>query len=79
MEKTFDVAASIVAQKKYTTENKVPHFAPQDGRCWNCRQQIYAQMEQHHGASVYHTGIDLDRASNQLTTGCPHCNRSYCD
>jgi hypothetical protein len=79
MEKIFDPAAAIAAQKKYTGENNLPHFAPSDGICCNCRSQIYSQMTQHHGATVYRTGIDVHRATTQLTTGCPHCNRSYCD
>lgn len=29
--------------------------------------------------SVTVTGISVDKASTELVTGCPHCNRSYCD
>ena len=27
----------------------------------------------------YVTGITVEEASKSLVTGCPHCNRSYCD
>ena len=25
------------------------------------------------------TGIPVEKAATKLITGCPHCNRSYCD
>lgn len=27
----------------------------------------------------YTTGITVEKAATSLITGCPHCNRSYCD
>ena len=27
----------------------------------------------------YRTGVTVEQAGAQLITGCPHCNRSYCD
>ena len=27
----------------------------------------------------YVTGITVEKAATSLVTGCPHCNRSYCD
>lgn len=27
----------------------------------------------------YITGITVEKAGSELVTGCPHCNRSYCD
>lgn len=27
----------------------------------------------------YITGITVEKAGNELVTGCPHCNRTYCD
>jgi len=27
----------------------------------------------------YITGITVEKAGKELVTGCPHCNRSYCD
>lgn len=78
----FDVQKSIEAQQKYCEENQAPHFAPKDGRCWSCNQNIYAPG--HHvwkGKSDGRdsSGISVEKASRELVTGCPHCFRSYCD
>jgi hypothetical protein len=27
----------------------------------------------------YITGITVEKAGKELVTGCPHCNKSYCD
>ena len=54
------------AQKEYCDENRLPHFAPKSGRCYRCNKQIYEL-------------IDLEKASNTLITGCPHCHYSFCD
>ncbi|PPL04963.1 hypothetical protein SAMN05444682_101760 [Parapedobacter indicus] len=72
---TFNVDEAIKAQKNYQQENKCPAFAPSNGICWKCKQQIYSEKD--HGR--YKTGISVEKASTQLVTGCPHCNRSYCD
>jgi len=73
--KTFDVEASKAAQKKLQEEKGYPDFAPADGRCWNCKRQIYEELDSPYGK----TGISLERASTELITGCPHCHRTYCD
>lgn len=61
-----NIRSAIAAQKQYCRDNKAPHFAPEDGFCWSCGKQIY-------------TRIDEKQAGKDLITGCPHCNRSYCD
>ena len=61
-----EVEEKRLAQKKYCDENQLPHFAPTDGICWRCHKQIY-------------DAISLEKASNTLITGCPHCHYSYCD
>lgn len=71
----FDVSKAIEAQREYTSENKYPHFAPPSGLCYKCRQQIYSPIDK----GTYITGISVERAGSELVTGCPHCNRSYCD
>lgn len=67
-----NVRSAIAAQKQYCKDNKAPHFAPEDGFCWSCGHQIYADA----GSS---TGRSIEYASTELITGCPHCHRSYCD
>jgi len=54
------------AQYEYARDNKLPLFAPTNGRCFFCGNQIY-----HH--------ISYERAANALITSCPYCNYSYCD
>jgi len=75
MEQTFNVNEAIQAQKKLCIENYYPHFVPNDGRCYNCKKQIYEQIQR----GNFTTGISLEKAKAGLITGCPHCNRSYCD
>lgn len=67
-----EIRACIEAQAKYCRDHHDPHFAPEDGFCWSCGNQIYADANGSRGES-------LEYASNELITGCPHCNRSYCD
>jgi hypothetical protein len=63
----YDVQKSIEAQRKYCKEKGYPHFAPRNGICLYCSRQIYE------------TGITTERAGSTLITGCPYCNKSYCD
>lgn len=89
--KEFDAVKAAAAQADYWKRTGAPDFAPHDGRCWKCHRNIYEQIgwkvengrrtqvsldspELHHT-----TGIDVDEAGKALVTGCPHCNRSYCD
>ncbi|MFU1797335.1 hypothetical protein ACM1RC_25950 [Paenibacillus azoreducens] len=76
----FDVQQSIKAQKKYCEEKQFPHFAPASGSCWSCGRNIYSPIEKAGwNGKTYTTGITVEKAGSELVTGCPHCNRSYCD
>lgn len=76
----YDITKSIQAQKKYCEENDVPHFAPHSGNCWSCRKNIYEPREYSGwNGGTYTSGITVEKAGSELVTGCPHCNRSYCD
>jgi hypothetical protein len=82
----FDTAKAIEGQKKYCQEEKLPHFAPTSGRCYRCSENIYARIvhqrkdrKTQEVIGEYTTGIEVEKASSELITGCPHCNRSYCD
>ena len=55
-----------MAQKSYCKTKGLPHFAPTNGICWNCRNNIFKK-------------ISFYQAATTLITGCPHCHRSYCD
>lgn len=82
MIKSFDnpawneqVRSAIKAQEQYCKDNHDPLFAPQDGFCHSCSQQIYADIQTNYGTDWGYA----DRADNELITGCPHCGRSYID
>lgn len=76
----YDIIKSIQAQKKYCEENEAPHFAPQSGNCWSCRKNIYEPHEYAGwNGGKYTSGITVEKVGSELVTGCPHCNRSYCD
>lgn len=85
----FNVTESIIAQEEYCEREDAPHFAPRSGSCWNCHMNIYEprhwKVEMSRKVPVSEeeskitTGITTKKAAESLVTGCPHCNRSYCD
>lgn len=75
----YNVQESIKAQANYCKEKGYPHFAPRSGVCWNCNRNIYNPYKRKYGDREYETGITTEEASSELVTGCPHCNKSYCD
>jgi len=62
----YSVTLGPEAQVQYCKENDTPLFAPSDGKCWQCRRDIY-------------TKISVQEAASKLITSCPHCNRSFID
>lgn len=80
MDNTYNIIEAVKAQKEYCETNKAPHFAPTTGNCWSCGRNIYSPIK--HGSAnnrEYTTGVSVEKAGKELVTGCPHCNRSYCD
>lgn len=83
----YNKQKAMEAQAKLCKEKGYPHFAPErTGRCYSCKREIYEPIEHDRkdwktGEVVgkYTTGITVEKASTELITGCPHCNRSYCD
>jgi hypothetical protein len=73
----FNVLYSMVAQERYCKEKEYPNFVPNNGICWKCNQQIYAEGKNRMGNLS--KGISVEKAGSELITGCPHCNWSYCD
>lgn len=73
----FNVSDSMAAQKRYCEEENYPHFAPKNGICCKCNQQIYTEGKNRMGNLS--KGISAEKAGSELITGCPHCNWSYCD
>lgn len=98
-QKTINPTEAIKAQRDYLIElsksdktwmrdsfAKGVGFAPTNGICYNCRKQIYDNVEMKR--RNYRTGdieifiskgISVEDASKKLTTGCPHCHRSFVD
>lgn len=90
-----EIRKCIKAQEKHIADLKAPHFAPENGICDYCGRNIYqnygwmrneyldigrAKAVVDDGAEVdFVTGHNIERAKNELITGCPHCNRSFCD
>lgn len=71
----YDTIEAVKAQKKYCEERGFPHFAPLNGKCYSCNRDIYQPMQK----GKFQSGVTVEAAGNNLITGCPHCNRSYCD
>lgn len=75
----YNVSKSIKAQDEYCKEKGFPHFAPRSGVCWSCNQNIYEKIVYNHkDFHPWNTGLTVEQASRHIT-GCPHCNRTYCD
>lgn len=79
MKKEYDVLKARKAQRKYCDEEGLPLFAPFTGICFKCGKNIYEEKEYRRGNTFVKKGIDVDKATNELVTGCPHCSMSYVD
>lgn len=44
-------------------------FAPLNGKCYYCGKDITKGDK----------AITVEKLGNHIITGCPYCNRSYCD
>jgi hypothetical protein len=56
---------SYLKQVKFCEDTKQPLFAPED-TCFSCGSMIWDKISE-------------EKASEDLITGCPVCNTSYCD
>lgn len=75
MEELYNVEMSVNNQREGVKRGDFPGFAPDNGICYRCKENIYRKKDHPQG---YTTGITIEK-SKYLVTGCPHCNRSYCD
>ena len=73
--KEYNIEKSIKAQSLLVNAKSFPYFAPTNGVCYRCRNNIYTEIKK----DEYSSGIDVEQAATSLVTGCPHCHRSYCD
>lgn len=75
---TYNISEAIKAQEQFCDKKKYPCFAPGNGICWSCHQNIYSEKGRKRYGKETH-GYSVESAAGQLITGCPFCNRSYCD
>lgn len=75
---TYNIPEAIKAQDWYCKTKILPRFAPGNGICWSCHQNIYSEKGQTRYEKETH-GYSVESAAGQLITGCPFCNRSYCE
>jgi len=73
----FDIKKACEAQARFVKEKDWPYFAPSDGVCYDCRNNIYRKIK--HESGKYYSGYSVEVASSTLITGCPHCHYSYCE
>ena len=81
---TFNAFEAHKAQAEYCKRTGAPHFAPKSGICWSCKSNIYERKETVCFKGMEHerkfeSGVSVEKSADRLVTGCPHCNRSYCD
>ena len=74
-EQTFNSKEACAVQSKLCLAKNYPHFAPYSGKCYYCDKDIYSKVDR----GSYSSGISVESAEISLVTGCPHCNKSYCD
>lgn len=67
LDHTWDSRKAIRAQQEYCDEHRLPIFAPHDGRCPACFEDIYH----------YPGGYSVGWAGHNLVTACPFCATSY--
>lgn len=53
------------AQHKYCKLNGLPNFAG-SGKCFSCHKNVFEKLT-------------IEQSANELITGCPFCNKSFCD
>jgi len=71
----FNPIEAAKAQEDYCNEHELPMFAPANGICYRCCNNIYDPITYRDHDKVY--GISVEDAGNQLITSCPHCNYSF--
>ena len=76
MERHFNFVRARDAQERYCDEHELPRFAPFNGICFYCCQNIYSPVERKNGMVC---GVSVEEAGSKLIAGCPHCGHSFCE
>ena len=62
----YDAQKAVELQRKFCLFSGFPLFAPRDGVCYHCGNQIYEK-------------ISTAEAATRVVTSCPHCNHTFVD
>lgn len=76
MDSRYYTAEAIQAQEDYCERRGLPRYAPSDGTCYHCMQNIYAPVK---GLYDGLGGYTVEYAASHLITSCPHCRHSFVD
>ena len=76
MENHYNRQAAAEAQKQYAEAHECPMFAPKNGWCYHCGQNIYEPLKTN-GGMLY--GYSVEYCSEHLITGCPFCHHTFAD
>lgn len=68
--------SSSELQAEYCRINQYPLFAPSNGRCSACGENIYGSVQTPTGI---HKGYSKEEAATRHITSCPHCHHTFCD
>ena len=75
----YDSKIANENQFEYVNDHQVPMFAPPGGKCYSCGKDIYEPKVEKEGDTTYISGYSVGLARSEHITGCPHCNKSFCD
>lgn len=70
----YNAREAAALQKQYCAKKGVKMFAPENGKCKRCYQNIYTPIK-HLDGDI--TGYDLTEARTHQITTCPHCYKSF--
>ena len=77
----FNIEKAHDMQKQYCSKLGQPYFAPRNGICPNCHQNIYEEVrhvvKSNTSTTYQYTGISVETASSFLITECPHCHINF--
>lgn len=66
--KQYNIKMASWTQLQFCKSKNLPLFAPEDGRCAYCGENIYSE-----------NGIDVKRAGETIITRCPFCDHTFVD
>ena len=74
MENHYNREIAAAAQIEYAAAHDCPMFAPKNGWCWHCGNNIYDPMKTKSGV-IY--GYSVEYAEEHLIISCPFCKNGF--